>query len=322
MTTKQKIITLLEQNRGQFFSGEAIASALKISRNAVWKTMKSLQKEGYAIQAVPNKGYSLSLENDIVSKEGIEKYIQVHCDIHYEKEVTSTNTMVVQKANQNEKEGYILVSSFQSKGKGRTGHTFYSPNESGVYLSILLRPNDKTPMEATNITSMAAVACCDAIEKVKDVKPQIKWINDIFVNQKKVCGILTEASISMENKCMDYVVMGIGMNVYMPENGFPKELETIAGSIYDSKIEDGKNKLVAYFINSFMNYYYHWDKKEYYQKYKDHSMILNQEVYIQGPSGFSKVYAKDIDENFELVIVENGIERKVSSGEVHVNVTL
>ena len=140
MTTKQKIITLLEQNRGQFFSCEAIASALKISRNAVWKTMKSLQKEGYDIQAVPNKGYSLSLENDIVSKEGIEKYIQVHCDIHYEKEVTSTNTMVVQKANQNEKEGYILVSSFQSKGKGRTGHTFYSPNESGVYLSILLRP--------------------------------------------------------------------------------------------------------------------------------------------------------------------------------------
>ena len=116
--------------------------------------------------------------------------------------------------------------------------------------------------------------------------------------------------------------MGIGMNVYMPENGFPKELETIAGSIYDSKIEDGKNKLVAYFINSFMNYYYHWDKKEYYQKYKDHSMILNQEVYIQGPSGFSKVYAKDIDENFELVIVENGIERKVSSGVVHVYVNL
>ncbi|MGN1277316.1 MAG: biotin--[acetyl-CoA-carboxylase] ligase, partial [Floccifex sp.] len=247
MSTKQQILFLLENNRGTFFSGEQIAKELNVSRNAIWKAIKSLQKEGYNIQAISNKGYSLSIETDIVSKEGIEKYIKVPCDIHYQKEVTSTNTLVVQKAIKNEKEGYVLVSSYQTHGKGRTGHSFYSPSQSGVYLSVLLRPVDKTPMEATNITSMAAVAACKAIEDIEDVHPQIKWINDIFVNNKKVCGILTEASISMESKCMDYVVMGIGFNVYVPENGFPKELQDIAGSIFSHSIEDGKNKLVGYF---------------------------------------------------------------------------
>ncbi|MGM9912271.1 biotin--[acetyl-CoA-carboxylase] ligase [Floccifex sp.] len=257
-------------------------------------------------------------KKDILSTEGIKKYLDCNCEIHYEQEVTSTNSCLVQLANTNIKEGYVLVCSSQTKGKGRTGHSFYSPSQSGVYLSVLLRP-DKSPMETTNITPMAAVAACEAIEKIKDVHPQIKWINDIFVNQKKVCGILTEASINTEKKCMDYVVLGIGFNVYEPQSGFPHDLKDIAGSIFDEEIEDGKNKLVAYFINSFFHYYSNWNRKDYYQAYKDRCMILNKKVLIKENNHFKEVFAKDINENFELIIVDEGSQRIVNSGEVHIN---
>lgn len=319
MSTKDKVLVLLENNKGIYFSGEQIAKECEVSRAAIWKTIKKLQSEGYQIDAVSNKGYALVEDSDILSETGIKKYLEADVDVHVEQVVTSTNTLVVQKAIQQEKEGYILIAGEQTKGKGRTGHTFYSPNQTGVYLSILLRPNTLSPMEATNITSMAAVAACEAIEKF-GIDPKIKWINDIFINGKKVSGILTEASISMESKLMEYVVLGIGFNVYEPDGGFPQDIQNIAGSIFSKKEEDGKNKLAAYFINSFMKYYLRFDKQEYYQSYKDHSMILNKEIYIVTPEGNKYVYALDIDKNFELIVDDQGERKILSSGEVHIKV--
>ncbi|MBQ0064535.1 MAG: biotin--[acetyl-CoA-carboxylase] ligase, partial [Firmicutes bacterium] len=231
--------------------------------------------------------------------------------------VTSTNTLVVQKAVAGQKEKYIMVAGAQSAGRGRTGHTFYSPEQTGVYLSVLLKPENTTPYEATNITSMAAVAACEAIESL-GIKPEIKWINDIFVEKKKVSGILTEASINMETRMMDYVVMGIGLNMYTPKGGFPQEIQHVAGSILSEKMRDGRNKLTAAFINSFLGYYENFKEKKYYDSYKSHSMILGKEVYINSKEGKKKVFAKDIDPNFELVIIEDGKEKCVSSGEVHI----
>lgn len=319
MTTKDKVLELLEGNKGVFFSGEDIAKKCNVSRTAIWKAIKKLEAEGYNIQAVSNKGYSLCATSDVLSQQGIQKYLDVEVDVHVEQVVTSTNTLVVEKAIQHEKEGYVLVAGEQTKGKGRTGHTFYSPNQTGVYLSILLRPTQLEPMEATNITSMAAVSACEAIEKF-GIEPKIKWINDIFIDGKKVSGILTEASISMESKLMEYVVLGIGFNVYQPEGGFPEEIHSIAGSIFDENIEDGKNRLVAYFINSFMKYYKNWNKDDYYQSYKDHSMILDKEIYIVTPNGNKYVFAKDIDKNFELIVDDQGETKILSSGEVHIKV--
>lgn len=318
MATKQEVLKLLENNDNHYFSGEEIAKKLNVSRAAVWKAIKSLQKEGYSIDAISNKGYALKEESDVLSKEGILKYLEVECDLEVENIVTSTNTLLVQKAIEGEKEGTILVAGMQTKGKGRTGHSFHSPKDTGVYLSILLRPTTRTPMEATNITSMAAVSACEAIEKVTNENPQIKWVNDVFVDMKKVCGILTEASISMESKLMEYVVMGIGLNAYIPEGGFPEDIKDIAGPIFKQKENEGRNKLAAAFINSFMNYYNNWDKKEYYDAYKNKSMILNKEIYVVTPEGNKTVFAKDIDENFELVVDDHGVERVLSSGEVHI----
>ncbi len=319
MATKENVLKLLEKQKGVFFSGEEIAKECNVSRTAVWKTIKRLQQEGYKITAIPNKGYALSEISDVLSEKGIKKYLHANVELHVESVVTSTNTLVVQQALQHQKEGYVLIAGQQTKGKGRTGHSFYSPNQTGIYLSILLRPTQLTPMEATNITSMAAVSACEAIEKF-GLHPKIKWINDIFIDEKKVSGILTEASISMESKRMEYVVLGIGFNVYAPENGFPEDIQFIAGAIFNEKVEDGRNRLTAYFLNSFMKYYQKWNKEEYYQSYKDHSMILNKEIFIVTPTGNKYVYAKDIDTNFELVVEDQGETKILSSGEVHIKV--
>ena len=317
MSTKAEVLKLLEENKGQYFSGEEIAKVCNVSRNAIWKAIKKLQSEGYKIDAISNKGYSLSLESDILSVEGIQKYLKDDSlDIHVETCVTSTNTLTVQQAIAGQKEGYILISGMQTQGKGRTGHSFYSPERTGLYMSILLRP-PYSPMEATNITSMAGVAACEAMESF-GLEPKIKWINDIFLNGKKVVGILSEASISMENLLMDYVVLGIGFNVYAPENGFPQDIKDIAGCLFTERINDGKNKLAAAFIQSFMKYYRNWNKEDYYQSYKDHNFILNKEVQITTPNGLKTVFAKDIDKNFELIVEDNGQEKVLSSGEVHI----
>ena len=316
MSTKNEVLALLFNHPNEYLSGQVMAEQLHVSRGAIWKAIKALEKDGYSIEAITNKGYSLKNNQDILSKEGIEKYLTVECDLHVEEEVTSTNAILVKKATEGEKEGYILIAGKQTKGKGRVGHTFYSPRSSGIYMSILLRPA-LTPMEATNITSMAAVSACEAIEKV-GVKAEIKWINDIFVDKKKCCGILTEAAISMETKMMDYVVMGIGLNVYEPDGGFPEDIQNIAGSILKERRVNGRNELAGYFINSFMNYYHSFNKKEYYDAYKEHSMVLGKEVTVTMNGKLKKVFAKDIDENFELIIIDDGVEKTVSSGEVHI----
>ncbi|MDO4467097.1 MAG: biotin--[acetyl-CoA-carboxylase] ligase [Bacillota bacterium] len=315
MSIKNEVLKLL-QNNANYLSGEDMAQQLNVSRTAVWKAIKSLQHEGYEIFATSNKGYKLG-NADILSKEGIEQYLTVDCSLEVQSLVTSTNTLMVQRAIAGEKEKTILIAGAQSQGRGRTGHTFYSPEQTGIYLSILLKPENTTPYEATNITSMAAVAACEAIESMGK-QPEIKWINDIFINKKKVSGILTEASINMETKLMDYVVMGIGLNVYAPKEGFPEDIKNIAGPILDKTIRDGRNKIAAAFINSFLTYYENFKDKTYYESYKSHSMILGQDVYIDTREGRKKVFAKDIDPNFELIIIENGKERTVSSGEVHI----
>ena len=230
MSTKNKVLDLLESSN-DYLSGEHIAGMLDVSRASVWKAIKSLQKDGYHIEAVSNKGYKIEQDFDKLTLEGIHKYLDIGCRVEVEDVVTSTNTLLAQRAAHGEKEGLVLVAGMQTKGKGRTGHTFFSPEDTGVYLSILLKPQNMSPMEATNITSMAAISACEAIEKVSGNNPQIKWINDVFLNGKKICGILTEASINMELITIDYVIMGIGFNAYAPKGGFPDDIKDIAGSV-------------------------------------------------------------------------------------------
>ena len=232
LSTKENILALFEANKGIYFSGEEIAVQLSVSRAAVWKAVNALRSDGYVIDAVPNKGYRLSMNTDILSVQGIEKYLDPQnrqLTIQVLPEVSSTNTMLREKANEETPEGYVIIANGQTEGRGRRGRSFYSPVDTGIYLSILLRPKEIATNELTNLTSMAAVAACETIEEVSGQTPGIKWVNDIYIDGRKVSGILTEASISMENGSVEYVVVGIGFNVYLPEDGFSGEIKDIAG---------------------------------------------------------------------------------------------
>ncbi len=191
MSAKQHVLSVLEQNKGNSVSGARLAGELSISRNAVWKAIKALQSEGYAISAVPNKGYCLSEENDILSVESITPYLadnlkELSLMVH--KSVTSTNTLLKELAGEGEKEGKVLIAEEQTGGRGRLGRKFYSPAKTGIYMSILLRPK-LTVDDALFITTSAAAAVAEAIESVTGCEASIKWVNDIYCNGKKVCGI-------------------------------------------------------------------------------------------------------------------------------------
>ena len=325
MSTKENILALFEENKGIYFSGEEIAAQLSVSRAAVWKAVNALRSDGYVIDAVPNKGYRLSMNTDILSVQGIEKYLDPQnrqLTIQVLPEVSSTNTMLREKANEETPEGYVIIANGQTEGRGRRGRSFYSPVDTGIYLSILLRPKEIATNELTNLTSMAAVAAvaaCETIEEVSGQTPGIKWVNDIYIDGRKVSGILTEASISMESGSVEYVVVGIGFNVYFPEDGFSREIENIAGAIFDQKKNDGKNLLAAGFLNHFMNYYAEFDKKDYVKKYQERSLVVGKEITVFAPSGNRKALALEVDDTCALIVqYEDGSTERLNSGEISI----
>lgn len=322
MGTKEQLLELFESNKGVYFSGEVIAQKLCISRTAVWKAVKTLRSEGYSIDAVSNKGYCLSVTSDILSVQGIQKYLNPLCSnvkLAVFPVVESTNEMVRKEAALGTTEGYTVIANEQTSGKGRIGRSFFSPSDTGIYMSMLLRPQNYSSQQAVRITTMAAVAACEAIEAVSDERAQIKWVNDIYIGDKKVSGILTEASFGLESGLLDYAVLGIGINVYAPKDGFPKELENIAGTVFHTSHNDGKNRLAAEFLNRFMVYYTAKDQTDYVEKYRSRSMVIGKEIQVLFAGKSEKALATGIDENCRLLVrYEDGREESLSSGEISV----
>ncbi|MCI7791088.1 MAG: biotin--[acetyl-CoA-carboxylase] ligase [Lachnospiraceae bacterium] len=322
MGTKEQLLALFESNKGVYFSGEAIAQKLCVSRTAVWKAVKTLRSEGYNIDAVSNKGYCLSVTSDILSVQGIQKYLNPLCSdvkLAVFPVVESTNEMVRKEAALGTTEGYTVIANEQTSGKGRIGRSFFSPSDTGIYMSMLLRPQNYSSQQAVRITTMAAVAACEAIEAVSDERAQIKWVNDIYIGEKKVSGILTEASFGLESGLLDYAVLGIGINVYAPKEGFPKEIENIAGTVFHTSHNDGKNRLAAEFLNRFMAYYTARDQTDYVEKYRNRSMVIGKEIQVLFAGKSEKALALGIDENCRLLVrYEDGREESLSSGEISV----
>lgn len=322
MGTKEKLLALFEADKGKFFSGEELAARLAVSRTAVWKAVNSLRKEGYEIQAVQNKGYSLSVSTDILSIQGVEKYLNPehsYIELGILPDIGSTNDYLREKAAQGKGEGYAVVAGAQTRGKGRTGRSFYSPADTGIYLSLLLRPKDCGPAQAVKFTTMAAVAACEAIEKVSHRSPQIKWVNDIYIDGKKVSGILTEASVSLENGSLEYVLLGIGINVYPPEKGFPQELRETAGSVFQERKSDGKNQLAAGFLNRLMDIYTKEETGEYAEEYRKRSMVLGKRIQILTPEGEKGARALEIDKDCRLLVeYEDGNRELLRAGEIRI----
>ena len=322
MGTREELLSLFENHKGVYFSGEIIAERLSLSRAAVWKAVKGLQSEGYCIDAVRNKGYCLAVDTDILSVQGIEKYLEPICSglkLSVFPTLDSTNTLVRDKAADGAPEGYTVIAGSQTGGRGRSGRSFYSPADTGIYLSLLLRPCCYSPSQAVRLTTMAAVAVCEAIEAVSEKKALIKWVNDIYVDNKKVCGILTEASFGLEDGFLEYAVLGVGINVSPPKGGFPPELESVASSIFDQPQNDGKNRLAAEFLNRFMTHYSLLEKGCYIQEYRNRSFVIGKRIQVILPQQIREALALDVDQDCQLLVeYENGKREYLSSGEISV----
>lgn len=316
MTTKEKLLTLLEARRGSFVSGEEAAKALSVTRAAVCKAVKALRQAGYPIDAVTNRGYCLSQTGDVLSAQGIAKYLNPEIHPLVEKSLDSTNAAARRLAEQGAAEGTAVLAGSQTQGRGRYGRSFYSPDGTGVYLSLLLRPAGD-PQQTVLLTAAAAAAICQAMEALGVDGPEIKWVNDIFLHGKKVCGILCEASFSLETGAPEYVVVGAGINVYAPEGGFPPEIADIAGALWDAPVPDGKNKLAAEFLNRFWELYR--TGGDFLEDYRRRSLVIGKTVTVAAETGSQRALALDIDDRCRLrVRFDDGREQTLSYGEVRV----
>ncbi len=308
---KSAVLTTLEKHRDEFFSGEMLAKKIGATRSAVNKAIKQLRNEGYNIDAVSNKGYSL-VHTDLLSEEGIRYYLDdknKDIKINFFKEIDSTNNEA-KRVIYSEVKPSIFVSEMQTNGRGRLGRNFYSPCGESIYLSLLVKPNTSLGLK---ITSYVAVAVSDAIESLTGQNVGIKWVNDIYINDKKVVGILCEGVSSLENNEIEAVVIGVGLNCRV--KNFPEEIKDIAGNILDNSTIT-RNEFCAKVIDNILDILTKIDDNSVMEKYREKSIVIGKDIrYIKnGETLFGKV--KNINDNGALVVEDNGVEKIIDTGEV------
>lgn len=231
-------------------------------------------------------------------------------------ETDSTNTYLRSLAEKGEKEGVIVIANSQRAGRGRCGKSFFSPADTGLYMSILLTP-DFSIEESLFLTPMTAVAVAKAIESVCDVKCGIKWVNDIYIDEKKVCGILCEGSFDHSSGRVNYVVAGIGVNLNRPKGGFPESIRNIATYLGEGDI---KEALIHRITEEFFSLYDALPSHTFSEEYKKRSIVIGREIEIAG-NETSIVTVVDIDEKFRLITKDkDGNIKILSSGEISIKI--
>ena len=319
--TKDSIYQILRESPDNFVSGEELAKELKVSRTAVWKAIRQLKAEGYAIEAITNQGYRLLSASDVLTADGITRYLE-HAWIRPQvfPVITSTNTVLKSMAMEDAPAGTALLAAEQTAGRGRLGRSFYSPSASGLYLSLLLRP-DLNPQEATRLTACAAVVVAEAIEEFSGQPADIKWVNDVYFGGKKVCGILTEAGLDLESGRTSYVVIGIGINLRIPENDFPEEIRSVAGAVFGKEpVPELRNRLAARVLDKLADYTADPNSDALFEAYKKRSFVPGKKITILSP-GKEPVAAEalDLNRDFSLQVrLEDGNVQSLSSGEVSI----
>ena len=326
MSTKEHVLELLESKRGEHISGVYIAEQLNVTRNSIWKAVKDLEKDGYRIKAVTNKGYSLFDDNDILSVQGMRPFLsdkKISDNINIYISLESTNKTAKELAISGAEHGTIIMADCQTTGKGRYNRNFFSPSGHGIYMSFILRPTQRHWITVpTLVTSYAAVSVCEAIETTTEKKPQIKWVNDIFINGKKVSGILTEAVTDYESGNIQWIVLGIGINFTTPAAGFPEDIKHSAGSVFsEGKPTITRNQLAAEITNRILNIENNCDSNTMLAEYKKRLMMIGKKVMVTGLHEPFEAMAVDIDETGRLIVKkDNGDVISLFSGEISIGV--
>ena len=253
----------------------------------------------------------------ILDKKILEKYLDQKLNITIFEELDSTNNYLKKVGSKGEKENHLVIALSQTGGRGRMGRSLYSPNGTGIYFSLLLHP-EFSAEKSLFLTVMAAVSVAETVMNYNKNDVKIKWVNDIYIDSKKVCGILTEGAINSD-KSLDYAVVGIGINVVVPENGFPEDIKNIATSIFQGNTEENiKEKIVAEVVNRFFKMYNGVDT-DFVKRYKEYSYLTGKEInIISGETTRPATVIGITDDCHLLVKNESGELEEISSGDVSV----
>ena len=355
MSTKEKVLSMLasQAGAGQAVSGEALAAECGVSRAAIWKAINALREQGLQIEGTTNGGYQLK-DDDIFSDELFRQTFASNypdfSESHIEcfKEIDSTNTyakrILAECGNLRDSSGAlteagkkyhkaIFIAEKQTAGRGRLGRTFVSPEKTGIYISVIYAPKGGITNPA-RLTACAAVAICRAIKNVicklpegTSIEPQIKWINDIFVGGKKVCGVLAEGVANFESGMIEAAVVGMGINIKKNTTAFEGQLADVVGTLEDATSAKISRIEIAAEIAGQVLKIFEEDAsspdahKAIIKEYKEASFLIGRELTVYPLIGDEKssykAIATDIDDNAGLIVtLEDGSKRTLSSGEV------
>lgn len=315
MTIREKALEVL--GRGETVSGEQLAKELGVSRNAVWKVMNRLREGGYKIDAVTNRGYRLLSAPDLLCETEIRRWLttkEMGRKLEIHELLDSTNNRAKALAAEGAPHGTAVIADSQTGGRGRRGRSFFSPEHSGIYLTVILRPSC-TPEQASLLTSMAAVATARAIEKTADADVKIKWVNDLYLGDRKICGILSEAGMNMESGQLDHVAVGIGVNT--ARMAFPPELQEIATSVgNETGTVPDRNRLIAEILNELEKLYDEQDSAAFLRESRRRSNVIGRDItVIEGEKRYP-ARAVDIDSRGRLIIETPEGRTRLNYGEV------
>ncbi|MBP5433978.1 biotin--[acetyl-CoA-carboxylase] ligase [Ruminococcus sp.] len=321
MNVRSELLATLAGAGGDYISGAALAEKLGVSRNAVWKAVKSLEAEGFSISSITSKGYKLNEDNNRLSADLILPLLDtkdIGRNIKVFDEVDSTNNVARELETEKAPHGTAVVADHQTAGRGRIGRHFVSPPGVGLYLSVLVRPNFDLHF-APMITAATACAAAEAIEELCGSKVMIKWVNDLYMNGRKICGILTEASLGLEMRVLDCATIGIGINVQSIGSLFDAELKKTATSIEDETgIRLDRNKLCACILNRLEIYLGKISDRSFLREYRERELLTGN--MITAVVGTEKLIgeALGIDDNANLIIrLPYGEIKYLSSGEAN-----
>ncbi|WP_371376643.1 biotin--[acetyl-CoA-carboxylase] ligase [Sporomusa aerivorans] len=316
------VLELLKRNSGQYISGEEISQLLKVSRTAVWKHIRSLKQAGYEIEAHPRLGYALRQNTDRLLPEEIKTHLTSKVlgrEIHYFSEVDSTNNAAKKLAAGGCPEGTIVVAEAQNTGRGRLSRGWFSPYGKGIWLSVVFRP-PFSPMDAAKCTLMAAVAVNRAVNAVAGAGCGIKWPNDILCNGRKVVGILTEMSAEMD--AINYIVIGMGINVNIDPHEFPGEIAATATSLAAvAGCQIPRLKLFTEILaelESAYNTVKNFGFAPVLAEWKNQSITLGQQVDVHGIDRSFTGLATDIDDDGALLVTTASGVARVLAGDVSI----
>ena len=312
----KELADMLLARQGEYVSGEEIAAAYGISRAAVGKRIDKLRESGIPVAGRRSSGYMIPGWADVLSGSRISGMTGGKYDVRVFSVLESTNTALRRAAKDGAAEGLVYIADRQTHGRGRMGRSFSSPAGTGLYMSVLLRPHISAE-SALLITTAAAAAMAEAIEDVSGRRSGIKWVNDILIGGRKVCGILTEAAFSVETGSIDYAVLGLGVNIREPEGGFPEELRSIAGAVCEKPVKDMRNRIAAGFLTRFGEYYSDLEGRRFYSPYLSRLVLIGKKINVIKPSGTETAKAVGLDRDFRLEVeYPDGRTELLSGGEV------